>query len=519
MAFAALVVVSCAAISGRSLWIDEACTATKVVPTTLAGWWQALSGDRSADAQMPLYMLYVWAWARVFGSGELSLHAANVPWFVAGALALILTFPPGDRRRNTAICVVLLCPFAWYYLDEARPYTMQLGASFLIVASLARLACFLPPSSTASEAETAPGREGQGGARGSKGLPVSGGLGDSSESQAITVALFLLGLVVLSGSSLTGMVWAGAALASMPVLLSFRRVFVLVKDYWYLWLATGGVLTLFAGYYLWTLTLGARASASATTSVGSVIFIGYELLGFTGLGPGRLEMRVAGPAALRPHLPWLALYGAAVAALIGAALLHMVKTRSRLSLMVLLCCTLPAAFVLGVGCVAHFRVLGRHFTPLLPAVLLLFISGLAVLGQRRSLWARGLAVLFCVLSMASCLSVRFLPRHEKDNYRAAADRAQAALRSGQPVWWNAAEEGARYYGVPLVEHPDNGSAALLVLNPTFETLQSLPAPQVVIASKPDVYDGQSALAGYLRNQHFVPTHKFTAFVIWERSGR
>jgi hypothetical protein len=87
------------------------------------------------------------------------------------------------------------------------------------------------------------------------------------------------------------------------------------------------------------------------------------------------------------------------------------------------------------------------------------------------------------------------------------------------VWWNAAEEGARYYGVPLVGHPDNGSAALLVLNPTFETLQGLPAPQVVIASKPDVYDGQSALAGYLRDQHFVPTHKFTAFVIWERSGR
>ena len=68
---------------------------------------------------MPLYMFYVWGWARLFGSSEWSLHAANVPWFIAGAVAFILAFPPGDRRRVTAACVVLLCPFAWYYLDEA----------------------------------------------------------------------------------------------------------------------------------------------------------------------------------------------------------------------------------------------------------------------------------------------------------------------------------------------------------------------------------------------------------------
>ena len=39
-----------------------------------------------------------------------------------------------------AACMALFCPFAWYYLDEARPYAMQLGASLLVVASLARLA-------------------------------------------------------------------------------------------------------------------------------------------------------------------------------------------------------------------------------------------------------------------------------------------------------------------------------------------------------------------------------------------
>lgn len=113
LAVAAVVMVACVAISSRSLWIDEACTATKAVPPTLQGWWQALSQDRSADAQMPLYMLYVWGWSRIFGFGELSLHAANVPWFIVGAIAFVLAFPPGDRRRLAAACVVSLCPFAW----------------------------------------------------------------------------------------------------------------------------------------------------------------------------------------------------------------------------------------------------------------------------------------------------------------------------------------------------------------------------------------------------------------------
>jgi hypothetical protein len=497
----AVVVVGCVAISGRSLWIDEACTATKAVPPTLGGWWQALSQDRSADLQMPLYMFYVWGWARLFGSSEWSLHSANVPWFLAGAVAFILAFPPGDRRRSTAACVVLLCPFAWYYLDEARPYTMQLGATLLVVASLVRLGRGsdvgpLTPSLSPSEGERVSFRAGEG----------------------LDVALFLSGQVVLCGSSLLGMVWAGGALAAMPALLALRRVVNLVKRYWYLWLATSTLLVVFAGYYLWALSLGSRASASATTTLESVCFVGYELLGFGGLGPGRLELRTAGLAALRPHLIWLALYGVAIAILIGAAVLREVKGRNRRHLVLALCCGVPPAFILAVGCVAHFRVLGRHFAPIVPVVLLLSASGLAWLWSRRGAWARVVALAFCGLSLLSCLSLRFSPRHEKDNYHAAAAWARTALNKGQLVWWNAAGVGAQYYDVPLTTEPGRGGAALLVLNPARGTLNHLPLPQVIIASKPDLYDGQSALAEFLREQRFQPAVKFNAFVIWERSG-
>jgi len=504
LAIAAVVVVGCVGISGRSLWIDEACTATKAVPPTLGGWWQALSQDRSADAQMPLYMFYVWGWARIFGSSEWSLHSANVPWFLAGAVAFILAFPVGDRRRVAAACVVLLCPFAWYYLDEARPYIMQLGATLLMVGALVRLAGAKPNGNIQHL------NKGQAEAVGCSMFPTASGF---------HVALFLFGLVFLAGSSLLGMVWAGAAIAAMPVLLSPRQVMGLAKRYWSLWLAAAGLLALFAGYYLWALSLGARASASATTTLASFCFIGYELLGFGGLGPGRLELRTAGLAALRPHLAWLTLYGVAIAVPIGAAVLQEVNGRNRRHLVMAFCCSLPPAFILAVGYVAHFRVLGRHFAPILPVLLLLSASGLAWLWSRHGTWARIVALAFCGLSLLSCLSLRFSSRHEKDNYRAAAAWARTALNKGKRVWWNASPVGAQYYHVPLTSDSDRGDAALIVLNPERGTLNHLPLPEVIIASKPDLFDGQSALAELLRGQGFRPAGNFNAFVIWERSGR
>ena len=450
---------------------------------TLAAWWHLLVQEKSAHLQMPLYMFYIWAYEKLFGSGEWTLRLANLPWFVTGAIAFILAFQTGDRRRPLAACVALLSPFAWYYLDEARPYGMELGASLLVVACLARF-----------------NRED----------PLT------EAHDAVYVAAFLFGIVVLSGCTMLGMIWAGAALLATPALLSWTRTIRLVKQHAPLCFAAGGVLLLFGCYYLWTLAVGARASAAATTTLGSTLFIGYELLGFGGLGPGRLAMRSAGPAALRPYLLWLALYAVPTAILIGAALRQLLKPGHRRYLVVALCCGVPSGFLLAVGWVAHFRVLGRHYTPLIPVLMLLFIQGCYILWSRRSVCARGVVLLFCALSLVSCLSLRFLPRHEKDDYRAAAAVANTALRNGQSVWWNAAQEGARYYGVPTTSHPGSGGGAILLMNPTRETLLALPKPHIIITSKPDIYDGPMALAEYIRDQGFQPERTLTAFVIWQR---
>ena len=482
---AAALAVTLVAISGRSFWIDEAATAVQTMQPTLAAWWQLLVQVKTAFLQMPFYMLYMWAYAQLCGSGEWTLRLANLPWFVAGATAFILSFPRGEGRRPIAACIALLCPFAWYYLDEMRPYAMQLGVSLLMVASLAR-------------------------------LDRDSAMGEARD--AVHLAVFLFGVVVLSGFSIIGMVWASAALLVLPALLPWSRVSGLVKRFWYLWLAAGGILFSLGCYYLWTLSVGARASTAVTTTLGSASFVGYELLGFSGLGPGRLALRSAGPAELRPYLVWLALYAILIAILIGAALRHLLQGGNRRHLAVAFCCCLPAAFLLTYGWVVHFRVLGRHCTPFVAVLMLLLTLGCSVTWARRSAWARGVVLLFFALSLVSCLSLRFLARHEKDDYRTAAALAKTALRNRQSVWWNAAPEGALYYTLPISPRPGASNEAFFVWNPTRQTLMGLTPPQIIIASKPDIYDGEKAVAEYIREHGYQPRASLPAFVIWRRGG-
>ena len=107
LALAAAVVTCLAAISGRSLWIDEAATAAQAMQPTLGSWWQLLVEEKTAHLQMPLYMLYIWGYEKVFGSGEWLLRLANLPWFVAGAVVFISSFRAEERRWRIAAYLTL----------------------------------------------------------------------------------------------------------------------------------------------------------------------------------------------------------------------------------------------------------------------------------------------------------------------------------------------------------------------------------------------------------------------------
>ncbi len=471
------------AISSQSLWIDEALTAMKAQQPTLAGWWRAMVAERASDLQMPLYMIYVWGWVKVFGASEWMLRAANLPWFLAGIMALGVA----ARGRNGRWAFLLLAagasPFCWGYLNEARPYAMQLGASFLILAALGRL----------SESEL-----------------------DHFQERRWTAG-FAVGVGVLCGASLLGAVWAFAALAAAwGVIPRSRR-----PDLWQNTRSVGlllGVWLVFLGlYYLWTLRLGARASAAAETSVKTLAFVGYELLGFSGLGPGRLTLREAGPAALQGYEWVLGGYALLLTLLLAAGIRAGVDSGHERSARVIaagLCGS--SAFLLLAGWIAHFRVLGRHFAPLAAVGLLLLSLGADWLWRARRWPARAAVLGFFALSVWSSLSLRFAPRHQRDDYRGAAALARTALAAHRTVWWNANPQGAAYYRLPTTGEPSDPGAALWLVNPRATTLDSLPRPDLVVASKPDIYDVEGALAAYLQRSGFTQIRDLPAFAVWER---
>jgi hypothetical protein len=466
-----------AAITSQSLWIDEAGTATIAMQRTFSDWWQAMLRDGGSSTQMPLYMGYLWIWEKISGHGEWALRTANLPWIVIGLLSI-------DRRTHFLVLTAAVSPFLWFYLDEARPYAMQIGSSLMLFGALQRL--------VENSAE-----------------PSSAG------AEKKWLWCFCFGLVALGGSSLLGMIWVVAAILAVPVALSWQRALPLLRRHTPLIGTTVFLLVLLSLYYFWTLKHGNRASNIASTGWKNVVFVGYELFGFAGIGPGRLEIRSGGLQIFKPYLLQLALLSAFVLVLIFLAvrrLCQLVPLKKLFGLGFIV--TAPAIFILATGLVLHFRVLGRHVAPLFPMAMFLLVLGLTELWRRRAAGKIMVAVFFG-LCLASDFSLRFAPRHAKDDYRSAATLAKASLVRGEKVWWNADVMSAKYYQLPLTTNSIAVNEAMVVISPTLEFLENSPVPQVILCSRPDIYDPSGVLSDFLTGKNFIKTVTLPAFEIWE----
>jgi hypothetical protein len=248
-----------------------------------------------------------------------------------------------------------------------------------------------------------------------------------------------------------------------------------------------------------------------------MLFVAYELLGFSGLGPGRLEIRAdSGLHIFKPYFPALALYAALMLVLLIFGFRYLLQSNRRNNFLGLtLLVAAPVIFILGTGLILNFRVLGRHFAPLFPVVILLLALGMVTAWQ-RGLFGKTIAVGFLALNLASCLSLRFEARHAKDDYRSAAIIAGDALARGQKVWWSAAASGAIYYHVPLTTDPADKKKAFLLFDPTLESIAAIPTPDVIIASRPDIFDAHEALADMVAGKNFKESVALPAFVIWKK---
>lgn len=469
-------VTAVVAVSSQSLWIDEANAAEKAIQPTLAAFWNALREQRGSDSHMPLYMLYLWAWEKIAGSSEWALRAGNLPFFFLIQATWIWGLGRG-RIGWLAAGITCLFPMIWIYLDEARPYLMQFFGASLMLTALCRMG------------------EGQ----------------KPGESNWPLLVLFT-GMVIASGSSLLGIPFAGMALLCALGMEMRRGVIPCLKKWGKtpaLWV-TGLVFAVMGSYYAWTFMGGSRASTSGGTGLNNLFFACYEILGFSGLGPGRIMIREEGFSAFLPFLVPLCLL-----AMGWFFLSFQIVKRKPLSGLV--CFSFVAyalvscLFIFLLGKATGFRVLGRHLTPVAPVLVLV----LAFVLDGRLRFARA-AVLWILLGWTvSDLSHRFIFRHAKDDYRNAARFAHQEVEKGGTVFWAADPAGAKYYGV----NPSASSGPVLqTVNLTSEQAAALPEPGLIVLSKTDLYDAREGLRKLLEGGKWKVAARFQAFTLYEKQG-
>jgi hypothetical protein len=330
---------------------------------------------------------------------------------------------------------------------------------------------------------------------------------------------FCLGLFLLSGSSLLGIIWSASALACAVVVLGWPGAWGIFRRHVMMFTITAISLLALASFYIWSVEQGVRPS-TGPTGVNNVLFIAYEMFGLTGLGPGRLDIRNEGVVSFLPFVVPLALYSLVTAAVLvagGHQVLQRVRRRVWLGVAIVL--GSASVLLLAAGVIKHFRVLGRHFTPLVPVLLMLIGAGLYSLWTKAG-WRRWVAVVFLLSSLASALSLRLAPRYAKDDYREAAIVARAAVARGERVWWSADGKSGQYYGVPLSERNTLATRGQVFLTcyMTEQLLSHQPAPDLVIVSKPDHYDDQGIIHRYLEREHYRVVRTLPAFTFWRRDA-
>ncbi|NCZ97165.1 hypothetical protein EBZ02_08465, partial [bacterium] len=97
------------------------------------------------------------------------------------------------------------------------------------------------------------------------------------------------------------------------------------------------------------------------------------------------------------------------------------------------------------------------------------------------------------------------PAHAKDDYRGVAQWLTARKIPAENIWWAADAAGARFYALENAE---------VMMSPSLSSLDSLPRPDWIVLSKPDIYDGNGAIRDYLAKQPSEQVASFQSFVLY-----
>jgi hypothetical protein len=422
-------------ISTRSLWIDEFSTAALARQESPLAALHYAAANLGSEALMPGWVVLVNLLGQVLGSSELDIKIVNVLWLGIAVHALARV---GPRRVNVVPAVAFaVSPFVWYYGDEARPYALQLLLGSLWILTAWRLWIASPQHDLPDPEDSATGSR-----RGA----------------------WLMAVVVVA-SVLTGLTSAVIVIATTVTFVLTTRV---ADGRWLLDRTIAGAMmaasTPIIAWYGWSVLFeGASGARLWSVGLSNLAFSAYEIGGFVGLGPGRLELREAGGvglpdtiAVMVPYLPWLALHAALAMVAVGVAAIYMLPNSTlrrtppappvvrdpiaQFSARAVVAGAAGAAILFASAMVGGFPLWGRHFAPIVPIVL----AALALVWERRLVhvrrkwtgrWVGALGLMLLLSCSVSSLLIRLAPRHTVEDYRTAVSIAGAASAAGYDVAW------------------------------------------------------------------------------------
>jgi mannosyltransferase len=375
-------------IASQSLWLDETLH-FNLSRMPLMDMVRAVIGG--ADNSPPLYVAilhYVISW---IGTNELALRA---PSALFGAVSVVLVYLIARQLADTRTALVAgllmaVSPLHVWYSQEARMYSLM--AMLVLGSTLVLVSAARPPA---------------------------------LRSWLVYVLLAVMGLYAHLYAVLS-LVGQGCWLALDPEL---RRT--TLKR----WLVAQAVVMAFILPWLAVFSQAPDRVAGFEKSVNPLVSLGYTFITFLAgysVGPSVAQLHLdRSMAALRPHLPLLALYAVTGALVLVLGFLQWRRQRRLLSL-ALCMAALPIAGALTISEVTSAVTYNvRYALGALPFVLIWFASGLAA---RRSNPRTLLLVALLVLAGISLWRGHALPEYFKEDNRSAASYVAAAGQPGDGV--------------------------------------------------------------------------------------
>ncbi len=485
---AASLIVGAFAITTQSFGSDEAVSLLVGMSPNVSSAWHYAQTIGFTVLQAPFYHTGLFAWHKVAGGGEWTLRAFNLPWFVLAQLAFLILLRHRPKLALAACLLSAVNPAVWLYLDEARPYIMQYAAACWLTAAIVRSA-LEPVPSMARESRIA--LLGAGVA-----LVLLFGTGWGPIAWAVGFALALVWLR-LSASQTDA---DSLAPTRSVIRICFALAVLLAAYQFVVWPGLGS------------------GDSGLKQFVQGTIYVAYELLGFSGFGPGRLELRQSPLRSMVRQLPMM-LPLAICLGLTGVFTVRRLMQGAcrRILIAWLLAIAFPSAVILGACLFLEARPTPRDFIPALPGIVLFLAAAMvAALGQ-KSLLFRAVTIAIPILWLASGLNLRWRQSYAKDDYRAAAAVISAALRQSKEVWWAADAAAAFIYFTP-VSMTETAGRAWAMQSPPWDDIRFKLPPRVIVISRPDIFDRQGAVARYASENHFVPSLRLRGIVIMTREN-